>query len=50
MVSNNLDLGTQYHLNRFAMQFEATVLNEGKTLSPLDDPSMYSERSVCAPS
>ncbi|KAJ3529060.1 hypothetical protein NM688_g7906 [Phlebia brevispora] len=36
-VSGNLDLGTQYHLNRFGMQFEATVLNEGTTLTPIDE-------------
>ncbi|THG95694.1 hypothetical protein EW026_g6001 [Hermanssonia centrifuga] len=36
-VAGNLDLGTQYHLNRFAMLFEATVLDEGCTLAPVDD-------------
>jgi len=33
--ADEIDLGTQYHLARYAFLFESTVLNDGTTLSPM---------------
>ncbi|TFK52005.1 RhoGAP-domain-containing protein [Heliocybe sulcata] len=33
--NDEIDLGTQYHLSRYAFIYESTVLTEGTTLSPL---------------
>lgn len=32
--ADEIDLGTQYHLTRYAYLFETTVLNDGSTLVP----------------
>jgi hypothetical protein len=33
--ADEIDLGTQYHLARYAFLFESTVLSDGATLSPI---------------
>lgn len=33
--ADEIDLGTQYHLSRYAFLYESTVLSDGATLSPL---------------
>ncbi|KZT25115.1 RhoGAP-domain-containing protein [Neolentinus lepideus HHB14362 ss-1] len=33
--NDEIDLGTQYHLSRYAFIYESTVLSDGTTLSPL---------------
>ena len=48
-VADEVDLGTQYHLTRFAFLYESTVVNDGTTLNPMGAPdegessSAYSE-------
>lgn len=32
--ADEIDLGTQYHLTRYAFLFESIILNEGTTLAP----------------
>lgn len=34
---NEVDLGIQYHLCRYAWLFEATVLSDGTILAPVND-------------
>lgn len=33
--ADEIDLGTQYHLARYAFLYESTVLSDGATLSPI---------------
>jgi hypothetical protein len=33
--ADELDMGTQYHLTRFAFLYETTVVGEGSMLSPM---------------
>ncbi|KAJ7091339.1 Rho GTPase activation protein [Mycena belliarum] len=35
--TDEMDLGTQYHLTRYAFLFESTILNDGSTLVPPND-------------
>lgn len=35
--ANDIDLGTQYHLIRYAFLYERSVLNDGNTLAPSND-------------
>ncbi|KAI0339450.1 RhoGAP-domain-containing protein [Trametopsis cervina] len=35
--ANDIDLGTQYHLIRYAFLYERSVLNDGNTLAPTTD-------------
>jgi len=37
-VADEIDLGTQYHLTRFAFLYESTVVNDGTTLNPMGAP------------
>lgn len=37
--SDEIDLGTQYHLTRYAFLFESSVLGDGSTLAPGEDTS-----------
>ena len=35
--ADEIDLGTQYHLTRYAFLFESVVLGDGSTLAPGED-------------
>jgi hypothetical protein len=37
-VADEIDLGTQYHLTRFAFLYESTVVSDGTTLNPMGAP------------
>lgn len=37
-VADEIDMGTQYHLTRFAFLYESTVVSEGTVLNPMGAP------------
>lgn len=37
-VADEIDMGTQYHLTRFAFLYESTVVGEGTVLNPMGAP------------
>jgi hypothetical protein len=44
--ADEIDLGTQYHLTRYAFLFESIVLSDGSTLAPTGiEDGMYCEIS-----
>ena len=36
--ADELDMGTQYHLSRFAFLYESTLVGDGTTLNPMGAP------------
>jgi Rho GTPase-activating protein RGD1 len=45
--ADEIDLGTQYHLTRYAFLFESIVMSDGSTLVPPSDDGM-SPSGFCA--
>lgn len=44
---NDVDLGTQYHLIRYAFLYEQAVLTDGTTLSPLNEGTSPAPPKSC---
>ncbi|KAL4252043.1 GTPase activating protein [Abortiporus biennis] len=40
--ADEIDLGTQYHLTRYAFLYENAILTDGSTLSPIEEPGLKS--------
>lgn len=45
--ADEIDLGTQYHLTRYAFLFESIVLSDGSTLVPLTSEEGKRVQYVC---
>lgn len=37
-VADEIDMGTQYHLTRFAFLYESTIVGDGTILNPMGAP------------
>lgn len=37
-VADEIDMGTQYHLTRFAFLYESTIVGDGTLLNPMGAP------------
>lgn len=44
--ADEIDLGTQYHLTRYAFLFESIVLSDGSTLVPPTEEGLFSQPNV----